>query len=137
MDVFEEAFFQEQATKTLAERLVKRLQLSDWDLNSSLVHACASNDFDMVKCLLDQGADVNFFQSYHPESPDTCGRTALVYAFSHHNHEPMKLLTEKGAETDISNSLGYTPSEVAKKRKLTNEEFLEMLRKQAANDPVY
>ena len=59
-----------------------------------------SKHLQVIKFLLDNGADVNF--------RDRFGMPILVYAAMDHNLKAVELLLEKGADVNIKNDLGQT-----------------------------
>ncbi len=78
------------------------------DVNKTLIYASASGEIEVVKLLLEAGADVN-----HQSKK---GNTALMYA-SHNGHiEVVKLLLEAGAVADIQNNSGQTALSMARSR---------------------
>ncbi len=70
-----------------------------------LMYALEAGDIESARVLIDAGADVN--------ARDYCGRTPLVYAAmsvsSGWDYKSMaKLLTEHGADTDVSDNFGQS-----------------------------
>jgi ankyrin repeat protein len=63
---------------------------------TALMFACMSGGWDSVKLLLDRGADVN--------ATDSLQRTALTVAHSVDNEEAAKLLLQRGAKAQESNT---------------------------------
>ena len=69
--------------------------------NFSLLHAATlSGDADIVKLLLDKGAN--------PDLRDSDGNTPLILAINSRHANVVKLLLGKGANPDIRNNIGAT-----------------------------
>jgi len=66
-----------------------------------LVVACRRENIDMLKLLIDKGAD--------PNMSDDIGITALNISSSHGYIESVKYLLEVGANPNISDDCGYSP----------------------------
>ena len=62
-------------------------------LDSELITAAQNGHTDVVRCLLDRGADVN--------AKDAYGNTALMWAGHHGHKEVFKLLWDRGADRSI------------------------------------
>ena len=69
-------------------------------IETRLFRAVDSNDFDLVRKIINQGADVNF--------QDGDGVTCLMHACQHDLLEMAKLLVSLGADVNIKDSLGNT-----------------------------
>lgn len=84
-------------TKTETEEEIRESKKFNWEnnLNRLLLKSCQSNDLDVVKYLVEKGADVNFaiYSSYEL----TNEKTPLHYASETGNLEIVKYLLEKGA----------------------------------------
>lgn len=77
----------------------------DYCGSTPLMCALGTGDIESAKVLIDAGADVN--------ARDYCGRTPLIYAAksisSGGDYESMaKLLTEHGADTDVTDNFGQS-----------------------------
>ncbi len=66
-----------------------------------LARAAHEGDMEMIKFLLDNGADIDGFAAYD-EVP-------LIYALGNGQQEAAKFLTEAGADVNISSAFGATP----------------------------
>lgn len=139
MDLFEAALTRQtqRDSRSLQERIETILRLACGDIDLAMITASSSDDLELMKYFLECGAKVNTFYPCDPECPDPHAGTALHHAVSHHNHDAIKLLIDCGARVDIRNSLLLTPYDVALECKLEHEDTLEMLRVQAANDPIF
>lgn len=74
---------------------------------TSAMHLAASNGHtEMLKAMIDAGADINVTQ----DAPSEAGDTPLHTACHQHNPDAVKLLTEKGADDGICNVNGETPA---------------------------
>ena len=71
----------------------------------TLINCSIRGDFEAVKLLLENGADIN--------NPDRYGRTALLWASRHGHLEVVKLLLENGADINSQTGWEVTPSDVA------------------------
>lgn len=67
-----------------------------------LMHYILCHDFDMVKYLVEHGADVNMKGEY--------GDTAIFSAISNKNLDILKYLVENGADVNIQKQNGNTPT---------------------------
>ncbi|KAH9502785.1 hypothetical protein Btru_069781 [Bulinus truncatus] len=92
---------------------------------TALMQACCGfgNTYDMVKLLLDAGANV----SLTSEKGDTC----LHYAVSSENLGNIKLLLQYGAEVDVRNDAGETPFLLA--AEIGNLDLLKLFRDRGAD----
>jgi uncharacterized protein len=73
---------------------------NDWTGITVLEYAVQKPDTDMVRLLLDQGAD--------PNLKDSKENTALMVAAKSNQLPNLKLLIAKGANLNLQNNLGYT-----------------------------
>ena len=69
--------------------------------NTLLILACMNGDFNIVKLLLDNGAN--------PNCANLIKNTPLHYAISHREYEIADLLIKNGANDDLENINGLTP----------------------------
>ena len=72
----------------------------DRDVNTALLDASKNGYIEIVKRLLENGADVNHQDGY--------GLTALMYASKNGHIEVVRLLLENGAKVDIQSTRGRT-----------------------------
>ena len=72
---------------------------------TAVMHAARSNDPEVLKIILDYGADIN--------TRDDRGRTAVFYAAKTGLSEMVKLLYENGAILDYADTSGISPLEAA------------------------
>lgn len=79
--------------------------------------AAEKRDFDEVRTLIEQGADVNAAQAD--------GMTALHWAVYHDAPEAAKLLVEAGADVEVTNRYGVAPLSLACQN--GNRELVELL----------
>ena len=70
--------------------------------------AAINNRTDVVRCLLDKGADVN--------KQNRRGWTALHWASLNNHTDVMRMLLQHGARKDIKNESGRTPIDSARRR---------------------
>ena len=80
--------------------LLPRVNMKDEFGNTLCMRAVYSNNYELVKFLLDKGAD--------PCIPNSNGVTTLMIAAQHNNTAIMKLLIDYGVPIDAQNSLGAT-----------------------------
>ncbi len=66
-----------------------------------LARAAHEGDMEMIKFLLDNGADINGFAAY--------AEVPLIYAIGNGQQEAAKFLTEAGADVNLSSAFGATP----------------------------
>lgn len=92
---------------------------------SELHYASNEGDFDKVKSLIENGADVNL--------KDKEGWTPLHFAAQSQNASIALLLIEAGAEIDVCNLHGNTPLSDAVFNYTTDGSVIELLRKHGAN----
>ncbi len=76
-----------------------KLEQSEFETVTPLMHATLYASSESVKLLLDHGAD--------PNATDSDGLTALMLAVS--NLAKVRLLLERGAQVDAKSKLGRTP----------------------------
>ena len=69
--------------------------------NTLLILACMNGDFNIVKLLLDNGAN--------PNCANLNKNTPLHYAISHHEYDIADLLIKNGANDDLENINGLNP----------------------------
>ena len=79
-------------------------------LNEELLQATKDGDLEVVKSLVDQGADVNV--------KDKENATPLMRSVSRNYQAIVKLLIEQGADVNAINDWGYTPLKYAIKLNL-------------------
>ena len=84
---------------------------------TALITAAINNRTDVVRCLLDKGADVNKHRS---------GRTALHWASIYNHTDVMRMLLQHGAIKDIKDELGDTPIDRA--RLYNHKEAVDLLK---------
>lgn len=72
-----------------------------------LIYAAENGDEDIVKALLQTGADVN--------QTDSDNNTALMQATENGHNKIVKLLIEKGADVDMENDYDETALSIARK----------------------
>lgn len=77
-----------------------------WGANRKLRAAAAKGDVDLVKKLLDEGADVNSADVFH--------QTALHLAALHGQKAVAELLIERGADVNARDDSGATPLNYAR-----------------------
>ena len=68
---------------------------------NALMKAADNNQTDVVRYLLNNGANVN--------KQNSRGNTALHVAFCSNSTDAMSILLQHGARKDIKNDLGYKP----------------------------
>ena len=71
------------------------------NINANLVDAAGFGDVDEVLGILDQGANINYLWPLYNIS-------ALMMAVSEGNDDIVRLLLERGANTNIQDSRGFT-----------------------------
>ena len=82
------------------------VDIAGGDGRTALAIAACYNQTDVVRCLLDKGANVN--------KQDLLGMTALHWA-SYNNHtDVMRMLLQHGARKDITDNYGLTPIDRAR-----------------------
>lgn len=94
----------------------------DWGITPLMEAILRKSDKEIVKMLIDAGADVNH------RNKDS--NTALIWAAANGNKDIVKMLIDAGADVNIVNKYGETALTRAKNRK--NEEVVEMLKKLSA-----
>jgi hypothetical protein len=81
-------------------------------LNNSLLEAVDTGNLEMVKLLVEKGADVNYKNIIKDEEGDVDGETALINACLEDNVkkglEMAKLLVSLGADVNIQDNYGQT-----------------------------
>ncbi len=83
----------------------------------ALVRAAHKNNSQIVRLLLERGADAN--------ARDIYGNTALILASRHGHHEIVKLLLNRGADVNAITNIGHTALAYASKD--GNEEIVKLL----------
>ena len=90
----------------LYQQKIKQIKINQKDKqngNTLLIYAIKSNAEEIIKFLLESGADTNIENNFN--------NTALHYAFSYKNYKIADLLTNYGAKENIINKFGMTPWE--------------------------
>ena len=77
------------------------IDIYDWDDENALMKAADNNQTDVVRYLLNNGANVN--------KQNSSGDTALHFAFCSNSTDAMRILLQHGARKDIKNDRGYKP----------------------------
>ena len=96
-----------KSTKTKKRRKPRSKKQKGGDLNSELLGAIRNGDLEMVKRLLEQGADIN-------KATNSAGDTPLYVASEMGHVDVVTILLERGADINkATNSAGYTPLYVA------------------------
>jgi len=72
---------------------------------TALDYVLGREDYNIVKLLLDNGANVNMQNKY--------GYTALMYAVDREDYNTVKLLLDNGADVNMQNKYGYTALDYA------------------------
>ena len=85
------------------------VDITDGDVWTALSAATFNNRTDVVRYLLDKGADVN--KQNH--SIADWGKTALHFASYNNNTDVMRMLLQHGAIKDIEDNFGITPIDKA------------------------
>ncbi|MEM4720009.1 MAG: ankyrin repeat domain-containing protein, partial [Candidatus Bilamarchaeaceae archaeon] len=93
-------------------------------LNSKLIEAANTGNAELVKRLIERGADVNAETRF--------GETVLRYALEKGHTEIAKLLIERGADVNAKNKDGWTALMYALVKGHT--EIAELLRKAGAKE---
>lgn len=84
------------------------------DRGTSALHEAARNGHvDMLRVMLEKGADVNLTQ----DAPADAGNTPLHIACIYGNADVVKLLIENGADDTLQNVAGETPAHLAVMKK--------------------
>ena len=106
--------------KTVAQMLLKRgginVNKRDESGNSPLIYACMKNARDLVKMLLEAGADI--------DAHDNRGNTPLITACTEYSETTACLLVRKGANFELLNNEGFSAIDIAMKRGYTD--FVEL-----------
>lgn len=76
-------------------------QLSAEDRNAFFVHAARTGAIDDLRRYLEQGAEINAF--------DSLDQTALIAAVDHQQLEIVRLLLDRGADPRLADHAGWTP----------------------------
>ena len=77
------------------------VDICDGDDQNALMKAADENQTDVVRYLLNNGANVNKQNSW--------GMTALHFAFNSNSTDAMRILLQHGARKDIKNGAGRKP----------------------------
>jgi uncharacterized protein len=77
------------------------INLQDNDMVTALMHASALGHIDIVKFLIEKGADINAKNSW-------AGWNALIYSSMNGKTETVKYLIEKGADVNTKDNEGKT-----------------------------
>lgn len=77
------------------------IDASDGDARTALIHAAAYNNIELLKWLIDQGAD--------PDHQDRIGYAALHFAGQNMLVDVARFLLEKGANPNIQDKHGNSP----------------------------
>ena len=85
------------------------VDITDGDGWTALITAAMNNRTDVVRCLLDKGADVD--KQHH-----RWGWTALHVASSENHTDVMRMLLQHGARKEIKDNFGDTPIEAVPQR---------------------
>lgn len=96
-----------EIVKLLIENGARPDDRSKKDETSPLTLAAANGDLEIVTYLLDHKADVDL--------PGALRETALIKATRAHHNDVIKLLLERGANTDDTDSSGTTALEIAQR----------------------
>ena len=89
-----------QIVKTILAQEPSKLNATDQDNYTSLHWACMRAHWDIVKYLIEKGADLNVIGGD--------GGSPINWAVHHDNVEIIKLMVEKGAKLNIRNKWGMT-----------------------------
>ena len=89
-----------QTVKTILAQDPSKLNTTDGDNYTALHWACMRAHWDVVKYLIEKGADLNLVGGD--------GGTQINWAVHHDNVEIVKLMVEKGAKLNIRNQWGMT-----------------------------
>ncbi len=107
-----------ETVKMLLDRGASREMVSKHKMKVRPIHsAAAGRKLDIVRRLLDRGADVNATQ--------VAGWRLIHHAAQQGNREFVDLLIEHGAEVNVTNDRGQTPADIA--RGLRHEDLAEYL----------
>jgi len=109
--------------KNLFLRANVNARTNDFKGNTALMMASSMGHKDIVKLLLDNGADVNAYNNY--------GDTALINASENGHIEIVEMLLEKGAVVNAKNNDGETARMMAREKGHT--EVVDMLLENEAN----
>ena len=96
--------------------------------SGAIVMAAEDGKMEMVKLLLNEGADINEIGIEHPTDPrfrEDMG-TALHRAVERGQEEVVGFLLERGADAGLKDPMGRTPADLAKGK--GNEKILKSLK---------
>ena len=94
------------------------IDIADEYGSTALMGAAYNNRTDVVRCLIEKGANVKKQNRYN-------GSTALHLASSYNHTDVIKILVQHGARTDIKDNDGNTPIDDARIR--NHEEAVDLL----------
>jgi len=89
-----------QTVKSILTKDPSKLNATDQNNYTSLHWACMRAHWDVVKYLIEKGADLNFVGGD--------GGTQINWAVHHDNVDIIRLMVEKGAKLNIRNQWGMT-----------------------------
>ncbi len=92
---------------------LESMECIDNNGTSAMHEAAKNNHTEMLKVMIEKGADVNITQ----DEPSDAGSTPLHIACSYGNADTVKLLMESGADDSIQNVKGETPAHLAVMKK--------------------
>jgi RNA polymerase sigma factor (sigma-70 family) len=98
-----------------------------------LMNAASGGQVDLVRFLLDHGANINFQNDRHPQKR-LRGETALMRAALNDHREVVELLIQRGADIHLKTSTGETAQSLAANYYIRDRtEIVELLKKAGAN----
>ena len=98
-------------TKEVVELLNEGADVNKGIGGGPLVTAAANNNVEIVRILIEHGADVN--------QSTTNNWTPLHFAAKNNNPEILKMLIDKGANVNVVNKMGESPLKIAEERGYT------------------
>ena len=90
--------------QTLIEKYCVDIDIRDKKLNTFIIRAVQTDNYEIVNYLIEKGAKLNLQNNY--------GNTALHYAILNKNFKIVDLLIKNGANEEIKNKFGFTPYEL-------------------------